>query len=154
MPDRGSRSWLLSHRGSGSYASQAFGLSRGWTESCFGRGFGPGLGGYGGFNDIYGLGLLYGILSENVPYHAAFPPVYYSAPVPRTYGYSPFAYPPGVMTPEIVEHAQPLEIINPHMEKTSNAGSDPVEDKVTITPTTPEPLVVINPYVTTRVAER
>lgn len=37
-----------------------------------------------------------------VPYFAMHPPVYYSYPVPRPYGYSPFAYPPGTMTPEVV----------------------------------------------------
>jgi hypothetical protein len=57
--------------------------------------------GYGwGYWDI---GRLYHVLSQNVPYYAAFPPVYYSVPVPRSYGYSPFAYPPGTMTPEVVE---------------------------------------------------
>ena len=37
-----------------------------------------------------------GYSSEYVPYYAMHPPVYYSYPVPRPYGYSPFAYPPGV----------------------------------------------------------
>jgi hypothetical protein len=36
---------------------------------------------------------------DGVPYFALFPPVYYSYRVPRTYGYSPFAYPPGILTP-------------------------------------------------------
>jgi len=40
---------------------------------------------------------------ERIPYFALYPPVYYSLPVPRTYGYSPFAYPPGTMTPELLE---------------------------------------------------
>lgn len=34
-----------------------------------------------------------------LPYYSLHPPVYYSYRVARTYGYSPFAYPPGVMTP-------------------------------------------------------
>ncbi len=37
--------------------------------------------------------------SESVPYFSLHPPVYYSYRIPRTYGYSPFAYPPGVLTP-------------------------------------------------------
>ncbi len=37
--------------------------------------------------------------SESVPYFALHPPVYYSYRIARTYGYSPFAYPPGVLTP-------------------------------------------------------
>ena len=55
---------------------------------------------YGGYN-FWDAGRLYGVLADNVPYYSAFPPVYYSVPVARTYGYSPFAYPPGTMTPEI-----------------------------------------------------
>lgn len=43
-----------------------------------------------------------GYTPYKVPYFALHPPVYYSYPVPRPYGYSPFAYPPGTMTPEIV----------------------------------------------------
>lgn len=51
---------------------------------------------------------------EHIPYFALHPPVYYSLPVPRSYGYSPFAYPPGTMTPEIVLE-NPVEIENPHV---------------------------------------
>ena len=36
-----------------------------------------------------------------IPYFALHPPVYYSSPVSRTYGYSPFAYPPGVVAPKL-----------------------------------------------------
>ena len=69
--------------------------------------------GYGlGYFDI---GQLYRELNRQVPYFAAHPPVYYSYPVARTYGYSPFAYLPDVRTPEIVESIAPQEIINPSM---------------------------------------
>ena len=44
----------------------------------------------------YGYSTYY---STGVPYFALHPPVYYSYRVARTYGYSPFAYPPGVLTP-------------------------------------------------------
>jgi len=40
-------------------------------------------------------------VTDYIPYYALHPPVYYSYPVARPYGYSPFAYPPGVMTPEL-----------------------------------------------------
>jgi hypothetical protein len=56
---------------------------------------------------------------ERIPYFSLHPPVYYSAPVPRTYGWSPWAYPPGVQTPEIVE-CDPLTIENPHIESSSS----------------------------------
>ena len=36
-----------------------------------------------------------------MPYFALHPPVYYSYPVARTYGFSPFPYPPEVLTPEL-----------------------------------------------------
>lgn len=109
--------------------------------------------GYGGGFWGWDIGRLYGVLADNVPYYAAFPPVYYSAPVPRTYGYSPFAYPPGVMTPELAEPVQALEIINPHFKASSTSSSEEAEDQVTAAPTTNGPLVVLNPYVTTRVAD-
>jgi len=105
--------------------------------------------GYG----VYDLGRLYGVLADNVPYYAAFPPVYYSVPVPRTYGYSPFAYPPGVMTPEVVENSTPVEIVNPHVKPASNSDTEAPADKLTLTDSTPAPLLVMNPYVSTRVAE-
>jgi hypothetical protein len=97
-------------------------------------------GGYG-----YGLGYLYGNLEYHVPYFAAHPPVYYSHPVPRTYGYSPFAYPPGVMTPEIVEESQPLELINPHVQSSTSEAMP--QDRSTRSQRMPQPLVVMNPYV-------
>lgn len=108
--------------------------------------------GYGYGCGIYDMGNLYRVLADNVPYYAAFPPVYYSVPVPRTYGYSPFAYPPGVMTPEVVDQVSPVEIINPHVEPTSNA-TDEADDQLTRTENTPAPLLVMNPYVSTQVAD-
>ncbi len=104
---------------------------------------------YGGGCDFgWGYGYLYNTLRYEVPHFAAFPPVYYSYPVPRTYGYSPFAYPPGVMTPEIVSEVEPLEIINPHVDSTEAkpTAATPVDPTVK-TSTQPTPLIVVNPYV-------
>ena len=114
-------------------------------DACYG-GYG---GGYGGYWDI---GRLYSVLSQNVPYFAAFPPVYYSYPVPRTYGYSPFAYPPGVRTPE-VEMFEPLTINNPYFkgaEKSSTAESAPKApaDRTTSAQPAPRPQEILNPFVT------
>ena len=112
-------------------------------------GYGGGFGGYG--FGAWDIGRLYEVLADNVPYHAAFPPVYYSYPVPRTYGYSPFAYPPGVMTPD-VEMCQPQEIINPYIEGEPEEVAPQAEpasvDKTTSTPKLSQPLVIMNPYVT------
>jgi len=108
----------------------------------------------GGWGYGYDMGYLYNSLDYNVPYFAAHPPVYYSYPVPRTYGYSPFAYPPNVMTPDVViEDSQPVEIINPYVpsketsatsaDQSAAAGSNDRAPKNR----QPEPLVIINPYV-------
>ncbi len=111
-------------------------------DNCYGGGGGD----WGG----WGLGYLYGSLDYNVPYFAAHPPVYYSYPVPRTYGYSPFAYPPGVMTPDIEmgEEAHPVEIVNPYVprEQQDQARADQSASNAKIS-TQPEPLVIINPFV-------
>lgn len=99
--------------------------------------------GWGG----YDLGYLYGTMAYNVPHFAAFPPVYYSYPVPRTYGYSPFAYPPGTMTPEIEMGAeQPVTIENPYVPSTQNAAKATVDQSAS-SAKQPQPLVIINPYV-------
>jgi hypothetical protein len=111
-------------------------------------GYGGGYGGYG--FGAWDVGRLYSVLEDNVPYHAAFPPVYYSYPVPRTYGYSPFAYPPGVMTPE-VEAPGPQVIDNPYVqpgaEEVEPAAEGASADETTSVSREPQPLVIINPYV-------
>jgi hypothetical protein len=96
-----------------------------WASAAYGQS------GYGlGFFD-YGWG--YGINYRQPPYYAMFPPVYYSYPVPRPYGYSPFAYPPGTVTPDIPPQAAAAEYINPYVspspglpvkseDKTAQAG--------------------------------
>ena len=69
---------------------------------------------YGGFTwaDGYGWYWLYG--QQRLPYYSLYPPVYYSYPVPRPYGYSPFAYPPGVATPELkLRPVRPKKVSNP-----------------------------------------
>jgi len=57
---------------------------------------------------------------EKLPYFALFPPVYYSYPVRRTYGYSPFASLPEYTISETTRvelqetrHVEPLFIRNP-----------------------------------------
>src|SRR5215813_10941130 len=81
------------------------------------QGYCGGWGGGWGVNFPYGL---YGSRVNDVPYFSMFPPVYYSMPVPRTYGWSPFAYPPGTMTPDVVED-MPQEIINPYVPQNKDS---------------------------------
>jgi hypothetical protein len=57
------------------------------------------------------------------PYFALHPPVYYSYPVPRPYGYSPYAYPPGTKTPELAP-PRPAVILNDYAPR-----SQPVRQK-------------------------
>ncbi len=88
------------------------------------RGLGFGIAGGTSFSTIWDLYLNGSIPVP--PYFALHPPVYYSAPIPRTYGYSPFAYPGTVPTPEIVTPAEPEVIENPHVQQTK---SQPLGDK-------------------------
>src|SRR4029079_5466157 len=118
-----------------------------------GRGIGGGIIGFGGGDFGYGgwdVAELYRELYHNLPYFALHPPVYYSEPVPRTYGYSPFAYPPGVMTPEVTCAPQPVHINNPYVPSSTPAASPAgtTSDRSAATTSVVEPLVVINPYVT------
>ena len=115
------------------------------TASAQGYGCNGGGWGWGG----YDMGYMYGQMAYNVPHFAAFPPVYYSYPVPRTYGYSPFAYPPGTMTPEVVMgDEQPVEIINPYVPSKETSATK-VDQSAAAAPknTQPQPLVIINPFV-------
>jgi hypothetical protein len=98
-----------------------------------------------GFGYGYGYGYLYNSLRYEVPHFAAYPPVYYSHPVPRTYGYSPFAYPPHVMTPEVVGEAKAVEILNPYVPQQKPAAGK--TDRSAGTTAQPRPLVVDNPFV-------
>lgn len=114
-----------------------------------GHGFGGGIIGFGGGGDYgWDIAELYRELYNNLPYFALHPPVYYSEPVPRTYGYSPFAYPPGTMTPEIVGESQPVTINNPYVPATSPAKAEvKPSDRSASASQAPEPLVIINPFV-------
>ncbi len=80
-------------------------------------------GGYGIGTYNFGGGMNY----QSPPYYAVFPPVYYSHPVPRTYGYSPFAYPPGTMTPDVAPPTTGAIYMNPFVPQRKD--SQPVEDR-------------------------
>jgi hypothetical protein len=99
---------------------------------CYGTyGFAhPGFFGYSG--SPYSLGQI-----PTPPYFAIHPPVYYSHPVPRTYGYSPYAYPGTMETPEIVE---PEVIENPYV--TQPAQEEPASNVKVV-----RYQVIDNPYV-------
>jgi hypothetical protein len=121
----------------------------GFSGAARGHGFGHGFG-TGVFvdDDDSDLADLYRELLDNVPYFALHPPVYYSYPVPRTYGYSPFAYGPWVMTPDVAAPPQPMTIINPYVPKAKNPPASEASDRSAAESPQPEPLVIMNPYVT------
>ena len=91
-----------------------------------GFGFGQGQGGFnrssgnrrGGFGPVLNFGGRIGF-SERIqepPFFAKYPPVYYSHIVPRPYGISPFAAPPGIAPIELnTPGAVPLTIDNPFL---------------------------------------
>lgn len=83
------------------------------------------------------------------PYFALHPPVYYSAPVPRTYGYSPYAYPPTTKTPPKTPPAKPVKplmIINPFVPQKSNPKPKELKTVASSLPPT-GPKMIINPFV-------
>ena len=127
-------------------AVSSHGHGHGGRGHGFGGGFGIAIGGDGDYG--WDIAELYRELYHNLPYFALHPPVYYSEPVPRTYGYSPFAYPPGVMTPEIVGEPQPVTINNPYVPAAKPASTDAKSpDRSAAASPAPEPLVIINPFV-------
>jgi hypothetical protein len=97
----------------------------------------------------FGGGLPYSNGNEHVPYYSLYPPVYYSVPVPRTYGYSPFAYPPGYMTPEVEIVPEPKTIVNPHTSPSAKtikpSPSESPDNRTTLAPK-----VIFNPFVEQR----
>jgi hypothetical protein len=142
-------------------SAEGFGRGHGFVRKGpnlrhgFGHGLGLGFGGFGvgGYSDIFGYAELYRELNKNLPYFALHPPVYYSYPVPRTYGYSPFAYPGYVMTPDVAA-PQPLDIINPHvpsdMQKAPELQQPQQQqptDRAAAVQSEPQPLVITNPFV-------
>lgn len=91
----------------------------------------------------FGCGASWGFYTQDyIPYFARHPPVYYSFPVRRTYGYSPWAYPPGVLTPEY--RLRPETTSNPYVPRQVTPSSAPAAESRTARV---EPLRIRNPYV-------
>jgi hypothetical protein len=122
-------------------------------------------GGYG-----YGYGFLNGgawwngsvysgvIEDQRPPYFALHPPVYYSYPVPRTYGYSPFAYPGCTPTPDLhLEVVEPQMVPNPFVpgEAAPKQGEDAepaTSAEATGNRTAAAPRRIRNPFVDATIA--
>ena len=81
------------------------------------------------------------------PYFAIHPPVYYSQAVPRTYGYSPYAYPGSVRTPDVKAEAPAAKVLtNPYV--TPAKAKSKAEINLKDTTMISEPLEIVNPFVT------
>ncbi len=103
---------------------------RGW-----GRGYAPYYSPYSAdFTGLYGIGRI-----PTPPYFSLHPPVYYSYPVARPYGYGPYAYPPYVMTPELAQPA-PKVIHNQYVPK--KTSTEVKKERVA-----GAPLRISNPFV-------
>lgn len=82
---------------------------------------------------------------EHLPYYSLHPPVYYSLPVARSYGYSPWAYPPGTMTPEV--EIEPMTLNNPYVPKKEIIPAPKPKARKASDRVASKPLVLINPFV-------
>jgi hypothetical protein len=91
----------------------------------------------------YGYGGYYrtGYSLDYPPYFAMHPPVYYSYPIPRTYGDSPFPYPPGLTAFQADSTLpQPQIIKNEHVDD-GNPSNDQQQYQTRM------PLRIHNPFV-------
>jgi len=98
------------------------------AQNVYGRAYGQGYGFGLGYQAPFFVGNFgYVRPSEELPYFSKFPPVYYSHIVPRPYGVSPYAAPPGIVPTEYMVQplAQPEVIRNPYVDE---APADVVED--------------------------
>jgi hypothetical protein len=95
------------YNGGGKYCGKGGG---GFHGSRFGHDVAFGGYGYYEHDSLYARGYI-----PIPPYFALHPPVYYSLPVPRTYGYSPFPYPGDYPMPEL-QVMQPATVKNPYAD--------------------------------------
>lgn len=89
------------------------------AQNVYGRSYGAGYGFGLGANPYFVGNFGYIRSGEELPYFAKFPPVYYSDIVPRPYGVSPYAAPPGIIPTEYMVQpmAKPELIRNPYVEE-------------------------------------
>ncbi len=116
-----------------SFGSQAQAQNGVQVYAFSGGGFGQYFG--GGQSGLYSSGLI-----PTPPYFAIHPPVYYSRPVARPYGYSPYAYPDYVRTPE-PKVVKPIAYRNPFVKQSKPAGVKTASHTAVV------PQITINPFV-------
>lgn len=97
------------------------------AQNVYGRTYGEGYGfGLGCQAPFFVGNFGYVRPSEEIPYFAKFPPVYYSHIVPRPYGVSPYAAPPGIVPTEYMVQpmTQPEVIRNPYVDQAPAAAAE------------------------------
>ena len=155
------------------HAGHPLGRAHGFSHGRYGLGgFGYGVGGHGYGLGGYGYGLagagiglggsIFGLNGFDVPdglslyrrrmipvppYFSLHPPVYYSGPVARSYGMSPFPYPGDVTSPPVEELYKPAVVENPFVspteKKVEEDKPEPTDDSVAEV----APEMIRNPYV-------
>ena len=84
--------------------------------------------------------------SEEPPYFAKFPPVYYNGIISRPYGVSPYAAPPGILPTEMtIPTAPPQAIHNPYFDQEIAPVSDQPKSQPVDT-TDNKTTHIMNPY--------
>lgn len=98
------------------------------------------------------------IIMSPPPYFALYPPVYYDRIVPRAYGISPYAVPPGVMPVENSVAPAAKTISNPFFKPEQSARGKKQQQQRTKTANNKRSLtpakVVVNPFYRPRVAKQ
>ena len=112
--------------------------------------YGGGGGGYGwggGWPYNFQSGIFGRTNAYNLPYFSLQPPVYYSHVVPRPYGFSPFATPPGMIPAEMLVAPAPKMIENPHFNPEDKKPADePTDAKPAAGRNTAAARAVVNPF--------
>ncbi len=110
------------------------GSHSGLHHNNFNHGF-NGANSFGGFGgELFGVEL--GGNEDRIPYYALHPPVYYSYPIARPYGDSPFASPPGYYGPGCAD-CGPQTIINPYATPGNATPSTTTPPETVPTPPAP-----------------
>ena len=117
-------------------AATAFSLATTEAQAQCGASYGHGF--YGGY-------LSGGYVGIGIPHFAKHPPVYYSHPVARPYGWSPYAYPPGVQTPVPTVKPAAAMIVNPYVKPRAEANKPKAKTASDVS--RPGPVMITNPFV-------
>lgn len=127
----------------GTHFGNTRGINRRFARRANG---GCGVNGFG-FPFLIGGGLLE--RSEDLPYFAKFPPVYYSGKVTRPYGISPFAAPPGIAPVEMnAAPVAPQKVINPYFKDEMEVDVEQKVEKITVgTELKDKSTTILNPYI-------